>query len=104
MRAAILIAAFALTACQTPCPAPDTGPITRQFRCEDGSELNVVFTRSPDVARVSQEGYTSVDLPARIIGAGYRYSDNGIELRGRMAETLWTRPGAAETVCRAVAQ
>jgi hypothetical protein len=64
----------------------------------------VVFTRSPDVARVSQEGYTTVELPARIIGAGYRYSDNGIELRGRMNETYWSRPGAAETVCRAVSQ
>lgn len=100
MRAAILIAAFALAACQTPCPAPDTGPVTRVFRCEDGSELNVTFTRSPDFARVVQEGYTTVDLPARITGSGFRYAEGGAELRGRSLEANWTRPGAAETLCR----
>jgi len=104
MRVAILVAAFALAACQTPCPAVDTGPITRQFHCEDGSDLNVTFTRNPDVARVAQEGYTVVDLPARIIGAGFRYSDNGAELRGRSNEAFWTRPGAAETICRPITQ
>lgn len=102
MRLAVVLAAFALAACQTPCPAVDTGPIVRQFHCADGSDLHVTFTRSPDIARVSQEGYTVVELPARIIGAGFRYSDNGAELRGRSMEVYWTRPGAAETICRAV--
>lgn len=100
MRAAILIAAFALAACQTPCPAPDTGPVSRIFHCEDGSELSVMFTRSPDFARVVQEGYTTVDLPARITGSGFRYAEGGAELRGRLLEANWTRPGAAETFCR----
>ena len=104
MRAAILIAAFALAACQTPCPAPDTGPITRQYHCDDGSDLTTIFTRAPDVVRVSQEGYTTVELPARIIGAGFRYSANGVELRGRSNEVYWNRPGAAEAVCTIVAQ
>lgn len=99
MRALVFASLLALAACQTPCPAQDTAPVTRQFHCEDGSDLNVTFTRAPDVARVSQEGYTVVDLPARIIGAGFRYSDNGIELRGRTGEVFWTRPGAAETIC-----
>lgn len=100
MRAAIVFAALALAACQTPCPATDTGPVARTFRCDDGSELNVTFTRSPDFARVVQEGYTTVDLPAEITGAGFRYSERGVELRGRSMEAYWTRPGAAETLCQ----
>jgi hypothetical protein len=99
MRLAVLAAVFALAACQTPCPAPETGPINASFRCEDGSVLNVTFTRNPDAARVAQEGYTVVDLPARVTGSGFKYADNGAELRGRGNEAHWTRPGAAETVC-----
>jgi membrane-bound inhibitor of C-type lysozyme len=99
MRAAIVLAALALAACQTPCPAPETGPINASFRCEDGSVLQVTFTRNPDAARVAQDGYTTVDLPARVSGSGYRYADSGAELRGRGNEATWTRPGAAETVC-----
>lgn len=103
MRLAIVLAAFALAACQTPCPSPAGEPITRQYHCEDGSDLIATFSRAPDVARVSQEGYTTVELPARIIGAGFRYSASGIELRGRSNEVYWTRPGAAETMCSVVA-
>jgi hypothetical protein len=99
MRAALVLAAFALTACQTPCPAPETGPINTSFRCEDGSLLAVTFTRNPDAARIAQEGYVTVDLPARVTGSGYRYAANGAELRGRANEARWTRPGAAETIC-----
>ncbi len=99
MRAAVLVAVLALAACQTPCPAPATGPINVSFRCEDGSVLAVTFTRGPDAARVAQEGYTVVDLPARVTGSGFKYADNGAELRGRGNEVHWTRPGAAETVC-----
>jgi membrane-bound inhibitor of C-type lysozyme len=100
MRAAIALAALALAACQTPCPAPETGPRTATFHCEDGSDLLVTFTRSPDSARVVQEGYTTLDLPARISGSGFRYAEEGAELRGRGSEAYWTRPGAAETICR----
>jgi membrane-bound inhibitor of C-type lysozyme len=100
MRAAVaVLAAFALAACQTPCPAPDSEPTTATFRCEDGSMLEVTFTRGPDAARVVQEGYTTLNLPARVTGSGYRYSESGAELRGRGAEAQWTRPGAAETTC-----
>ncbi len=99
MRLFALAAVFALAACQTPCPAPETGPINASFRCEDGSVLNVVFTRNPDAARIAQEGYTVVDLPARVTASGYKYADNGSELRGRGTEAHWTRPGAAETDC-----
>ena len=103
MRAAVvLLAAFALAACQTPCPAPDTGPTTATFACEDGSMLGVTFTRRPDYARVVQEGYTTIDLPARITGSGFRYSDGGAELRGRGSQAQWTRPGAEETACQRV--
>jgi hypothetical protein len=68
-----------------------------RFECEDGSELEATFTL--DQAVVVQEGYTTLVLPSRISSSGYRYADNGAELRGRMNETRWTRPGAAETIC-----
>jgi hypothetical protein len=66
--------------------------------------LSVTFTRNPDSARVAQEGYVTVDLPARVTGSGYRYAAEGAELRGRANEALWTRPGAAETICSEVEQ
>lgn len=103
MRAAALVSALTLlAACQTPCPAVDTGPVNALFRCEDGSQLNVTFTHNPDAVRVAQEGYVVVDLPARVTGSGYRYNANGAEFRGRANEARWTRPGAAETTCREV--
>jgi hypothetical protein len=101
MRAVAALSVLILVAaCQTPCPAPNTGPINTSFRCEDGSVLNATFTRSPDSVRIAQEGYVVVDLPARVTGSGYRYNNNGAELRGRANEARWTRPGAAETICR----
>lgn len=99
MRAALVLVLFALAGCQTPCPAPERGSTQTSFQCEDGSVLNVTFSYNPDIARVAQEGYTVVDLPARVAGSGYRYSSNGTELRGRSATARWTRPGAAETEC-----
>ncbi len=92
--------ALALAACQTPCPPVDTGPTLVRYACDDGSDLAVTFTRSPDNAQIVQEGYAPINLPARITGSGYRYADNGAELRGRALQARWTRPGAAETVCR----
>jgi len=101
MRAAIVFALFALAACQTPCPAPVAGTTITTYRCEDGSTLTATFTGTPDTVRVVQEGYTTIDLPARISGSGFRYAENGAELRGRGLEAFWTRPGAAETLCTA---
>jgi membrane-bound inhibitor of C-type lysozyme len=100
MRFAVIFAVLALASCQTPCPGPDTGPTNVTFRCEDGSTLLVTFNGAQGAARVAQEGYTAVDLPARIVASGYRYADDGVELRGRGAEAQWTRPGAAETLCQ----
>lgn len=102
MRIFALLAAFALAACQTPCPAPSAAPVNATFRCADGSDLQVTFTRGPDAARVLQEGYVALDLPTRSTALGYRYAEGGAELRGRRSETLWTRPGAAETICRQI--
>lgn len=96
MRVAAFFAVLALAACQTPCPATSE-PVTMRFDCEDGSNLSVTFT--PEQAVVVQEGYTTITLPARVAGAGYRYAGNGAELRGRPIESRWTRPGAAETLC-----
>lgn len=99
MRAALVLACLTLAACQTPCPPPpvDTPTLSR-FECEDGSELQVTFTRAEAV--IVQEGYATLTLPSRISGSGYRYADNGADLRGRLSEARWTRPGAAETVCQ----
>jgi membrane-bound inhibitor of C-type lysozyme len=99
MRAALVLACLTLAACQTPCPPPAAdAPTLSRFQCEDGSELQVTFTR--DQAVVVQEGYATLTLPSRISGSGYRYADNGADLRGRMSEARWTRPGAAETICQ----
>ncbi len=102
MRIAVILAALALGACQTPCPAATSEPVTLIYSCADGSALSVTFSRAPDAARVLQEGYVGLDLPARSATSGYRYADGGAELRGRRSEARWTRPGAAETVCRNV--
>ncbi len=105
MRAAAILSVLVLLgACQTPCPDPVTGPINTSFRCEDGSLLSVTFTRNPDSARIAQEGYIVVDLPARVTGSGYRYNNNGAEFRGRSNEARWTRPGAAETTCHEITE
>lgn len=96
----VLGAAMLLGACQTPCPAPQAEPRTARFACEDGSTLTVTFTRMPDAARVEEEGYTALVLPARIVGSGYRYTVEDAELRGRGEELFWTRPGGVETSCR----
>lgn len=99
MRAMLVLAGLVLSGCQTPCPPPVTEARTIVFHCEDGSDINVTFTR--DTATIVQDGYTTLQLPARISGSAYRFADNGAELRGRMNEARWTRPGAAETVCTA---
>lgn len=98
----MLGAALLLGACQTPCPAPQAEPRTARFACENGSTLTVTFTRAPDAARVEEEGFTALVLPARIVGSGYRYTTEDAELRGRGDELFWTRPGAVETACRQV--
>lgn len=98
--AAIGISILALASCQTPCPAPNEGAVSLSYRCEDGSVLQVTFTRNPNNARVLQEGYAPADLPARSTGLGFRYADGGTELQGRRSEVRWVRPGAAETICR----
>lgn len=101
-RFAVLLAAVALAACQTPCPAPQSASTLKRFDCADGSQIRVTFTAAPEAARVEQEGYTELLLPARIAGSGYRYEDGEAELRGRGIEVVWTRPGALETICREI--
>lgn len=97
MRIFVVVGALGLAACQTPCPAVNTEPTVSNFVCEDGSELRVTFT--PEQAVIEQEGYVTLSLPARGVGTGYRYADQGAELRGRAVDARWTRPGAAETLC-----
>ncbi|MBC7769206.1 MAG: MliC family protein [Phycisphaerales bacterium] len=99
MRAAVLVIVLvALAGCQTPCPGTPAQAVTSTFSCEDGSSLEVTFAN--DTARIVQEGYTTLELPARSTASGYRYADNGLELRSRGSEVRWTRPGAAETLCQ----
>lgn len=103
MRVAMLLAALSLTACVTPCPAVNTGPTYATYRCEDGSTLNVTFNNAPPLsATIAQEGYTTINLPSRIFGSGFRYSDGGADFSGRTSDARWTRPGAAETRCHQV--
>jgi hypothetical protein len=64
--------------------------------------MHVTFTHGPERALVEQEGYIALNLPERIVGSGFRYSDGAAELKGRPSEAHWTRPGAAETICREV--
>lgn len=97
MRVFVLIAALTVGACQTPCPAVGSGVTVSNFTCEDGSELRVTYT--PTQAVIEQEGYVTLTLPARVAGSGYRYADEGAQLRGRALDARWTRPGAAETLC-----
>jgi membrane-bound inhibitor of C-type lysozyme len=97
MRALIVIAALAVSACQTPCPAPASIVRTVTFECEDGSDLRVTYRGEQAV--IEQEGYITLTLPERISGSGFRYADNGAELSGRSNQAVWTRPGAAETTC-----
>jgi hypothetical protein len=97
MRFAAMIALLGLAACQTPCPATEE-TTTATFHCEDGSDLHVTFAGHDAV--VEQEGYVTLSLHASVMGGGYRYANNGAELRGRGTQTEWTRPGAAETTCR----
>jgi len=103
MRVPLVFVVLLLAACQTPCPAVDTGPTLATFHCNDGSTLTVTFINAPPRgATIAQEGYTTVSLPWRIYGSGFRYSDGGSDFSGRTTEAHWTRPGAAETVCRQV--
>ncbi|MBS0384138.1 MAG: MliC family protein [Proteobacteria bacterium] len=104
MRVALVFVGLLLAACQTPCPAVNTGPTQAAFYCDDGSTLHVTFINAPPrSATIAQEGYTTVSLPWRIYGSGFRYSDGAADFSGRMGEARWTRPGAVETVCRQVA-
>lgn len=101
--AALFVAALFAAGCQTPCPVADTTPLAVAYECEDGSRLNVTYFRAPNRARIEQEGYAPVELPSRVSGAGYRYADEGAELRGRSREVRWLRPGASETICEITA-
>ena len=103
MRVALVLVVLLLAACQTPCPAVDTGPTLASFQCNDGSTLNVTFINAPPrSATIAQEGFPTVSLPWRIYGGGFRYSDGALDFSGQTSEAHWTRPGAAETVCRQV--
>jgi membrane-bound inhibitor of C-type lysozyme len=101
MRRTVIFAVMAvvLAACQTPCIPQTPASTTANYRCEDGSHLTVTFTHAPERVHIEQEGYAPIDLPSRITGSGYRYADNGAELRGRAEQARWQRPGAAETQC-----
>ena len=101
MRALVVLAALLAAACATPCPAVNTAPTNADFHCDDGSTLHVTFINAPpQSAVIGQDGYTTVSLPLHIFGAGFRYAANGAEFSGRAGEAHWTRPGAAETICR----
>lgn len=100
MRFALVFTALLLSGCLTPCPPAPTVPETHSYTCEDGSELSVTFNSRPGFAYVVQEGFGPLELPTDVTSAGFRYAEDGAELRGQGVEARWTRPGAAETECR----
>lgn len=104
MRLLVILAGLALAGCATPCANAITATTTRTFNCEDGSRLLVRFSPTPNPAHVEQVGYPGVDLPIVPSSSGYRFGRGGAELRGVLgADAQWTRPGAAQTLCREVA-
>lgn len=102
MRVFAAVAVLSLAACASPCPTPQTAPTSASFSCQDGSTMHVTFTHAPERALIEQDGYTALNLPMRIVGSGFRYSDGAAELKGRTNEAHWTRPGGAETICREI--
>ena len=96
-----LAPALVLSGCHTPCPITNAEPVVTPYVCEDGSHLTVTYYRNPDRVHIEQEGYAPLDLTSRISGSGYRFADQGAELRGRSTRVRWSRPGAAETQCEA---
>jgi membrane-bound inhibitor of C-type lysozyme len=103
MRVAIVLVPLFLAACQTPCPSVNAGQTQAAYQCSDGSTLSVTFINTaPQSAIISQEGYTTMSLPSRIYGSGFRYSGSGAEFSGGGSGAHWTRPGAAETTCHQV--
>ncbi|MBL8537897.1 MAG: hypothetical protein JNM59_10890 [Hyphomonadaceae bacterium] len=96
MRLAFAVLAL-LAGCQTPCVAPPPRDVTQAYHCSDGSRL--VATFAGERATIVQAGYVDVELPARMIGAGYRYAGGGAELRGQAQGIHWVRPGAIEMTC-----
>ncbi|MET0183299.1 MAG: hypothetical protein ABW199_10470 [Caulobacterales bacterium] len=105
MRAWLIAAALALTACSTsqtaggpnpeppPGPLPTTGPIL--YTCADGTQLTVDYADGQ--ARVAVIGGVSMTLP--MMGADY-YSNGRYSVRGRGAQMNWGVGRAVPTTCR----
>ena len=81
-----LVAASLLAACQTPCPAPPSEPVTARLSCEDGSNLTDASRWARRAARLAAHDERrfrrAIDLLARV-------GNGGMAGPKAFVETLW---------------
>ncbi|NRG16695.1 MliC family protein [Rhizobiales bacterium] len=70
------------------------------YACDYGTQLNVIFDNSRNVAVVREFGLSPVTLYQRRSGSGFFYKLRGYELRGSGNRATWLRPGAPPVACR----
>lgn len=88
------------TAALTTRPAtPDK--ITATYRCVDGSRLSVVFDNRADTATVTRDGDAGGILKGQRPASGIWYRAEGLELRGKGRDAIFTRPEQPPVACRA---
>ncbi|NWG54397.1 MAG: MliC family protein [Hydrogenophilaceae bacterium] len=102
MRPLSAAALLVLAGCATPCPDAAPERATARYVCADGARLEVTFDRAAGRAFVSEDAGASIALPVQISGSGFRYADEGVEIRGRGDEALWTSPAGEQVSCRVV--
>lgn len=93
---------LALAGCATPCPDAAPERSTARYVCTDGARLEVTFDRAAGRAFVSEDAGASIELPAQVSGSGFRYAAEGVEIRGRGDEALWTSQAGEQVSCRVV--
>ncbi|MGE0828909.1 MAG: MliC family protein [Hyphomonadaceae bacterium] len=95
--------AAALAGCATTCPEAQIANQTEaRYACANGVSLNVTFDRAAGRALVSEDGGAALDLPIQISGSGFRYADEGVELRGRGRDVQWTSQAGETVTCQGV--
>ncbi|MBI1186639.1 MAG: hypothetical protein GC206_04800 [Alphaproteobacteria bacterium] len=103
MKAVVACAALvALAGCATPCPDAAPERAAARYACADGARLDVTFDRAAGRAFVSEDAGASIELPVQISGSGFRYAEEGVEIRGRGDELLWTSQAGRQVSCRAI--
>ncbi|RYG61487.1 MAG: lysozyme inhibitor [Alphaproteobacteria bacterium] len=101
MRYGWMMVALGLAGCaaQPDTAALATVPKAYDYRCEDGSHLNVVFEENHAV--VTQHDGKVLVLPQMPSGSGTRYATPRYELRGKDKDATWTVGRKLAVDCRA---